>query len=128
MARRIKTLLFVLLLAGSVYSGTPFSASSMDDKVCPMKCCKKAKAAKEKAKNKKYFCRVLVCGQTIPTQPNTFSATSFVPVYFESTEEPGFDSLFDNDSASAFDSNLPVRGAPSPPDQPIFLKTHSLLI
>ncbi|HUF03580.1 MAG TPA: hypothetical protein VMM38_05325 [Aridibacter sp.] len=126
MAIRLKTLLFVLLMTFSVYAAAP-AAGGADEKVCPMKCCKKAKADAKKAGDQKYLCRVLICAQSMPAPPPAFSPATVTPVLIEEFDAPGFDSLFVSNLASHYEPAAPVRGAPVR-SQPIFIQIHSLLI
>ncbi|MCO6511591.1 MAG: hypothetical protein J5I65_12435 [Aridibacter famidurans] len=126
MAIRLKTLLFVLLMTFSVYAAAP-AAGGADEKVCPMKCCKKAKADAKKAGDQKYLCRVLICAQSTPAPPNVFSPSTIAPVLVEEIDAPGFDTLFVSSSARHHEPAAPVRGAPAR-NQPIFIQINSLLI
>lgn len=127
MAIRLKTFLFVLLMSVSVYSSTPFSYSGMSDSVCPMKCCKKAKANKKESDKAKYLCKVLVCSQTVPTSAPAFSASSIAPVMIASVTTDPFPAAY------AVSHRYPVRHpsefriAPASP-QPIFIQINSFLI
>lgn len=126
MAIRLKTLLFVLLMTFSVYAAAP-AAGGADERVCPMKCCKKAKADRKNAGDQKYLCRVLICAQSVPAPPPAFSPASIAPVLIAEVEEPGFETLFVSKFQSHHETAAPVRGAPAQ-NHPIYLKIHSLLI
>lgn len=126
MAIRLKTLLFVLLMTFSVYAAAP-AAGGADERVCPMKCCKKAKADRKNAGDQKYLCRVLVCAQSAPAPAPAFSPASIAPVLIEDNVEPGFETLFASRFQSHHKSTAPARGAPAR-NHPIYIQIHSLLI
>ena len=95
MIKWLKTLFFVLVLSVNVFSGTPFLNSSMNERVCPMKCCKKkAKASDPKRSDAKYLCRVLVCAQNVPTTQSTSANVNLAPVYIASDTSGIFRVLF----------------------------------
>ncbi len=99
MANRLKTLLFILVLSVSVFSGTPLQSSGdmkMKENVCPMKCCKDKASKSQKPKNAdaKYLCRVLVCSQNIPTNTPSVSQINLAPVFIASEKSSLFEILF----------------------------------
>jgi hypothetical protein len=126
MAVRLKTLLFVLLMTFSVYAAAP-ADGGMNDRVCPMKCCKKAKANKQTTGNARYLCRVLMCSQTVPTNPPAFSASTLAPVLNESISGDVFPSSF---IVSHLRSIRPAvfHERISAGTRPIFIQINSFLI
>lgn len=119
MANQLKTLLFILVLSVSVFSGTPLQSSGdmkMKENVCPMKCCKKNAVKSQKPKNAdaKYLCRVLICLQDTPTNMNTVSNINFAPVIIASEKVSLFEILFsttpkEDNSSIAYANSIQPR-------------------
>lgn len=126
MANRLKTLLFVLLMSFSVYAAAP-ADGGMNERVCPMKCCKKAKASGQEINRERYLCRVLVCSQTVPTNAPAYSATSLSPVLKESFKTEAFPAVYvTGHQIPPRRSFAPFRKPADP--QPIFIQINSFLI
>ena len=126
MAIRLKTLLFVLLMSFSVYAAAP-ADGGVNERVCPMKCCKKAKMNGQQSGNDKYLCRVLMCSQTVPNSPPTFSANSLSPELKEAVKTEAFPAAF------VLGHQIPIRRTVAPDKlpagfQPIFIQINSFLI
>jgi hypothetical protein len=126
MANRLKTLLFVLLMTFSVYAAAP-ADGGMNERVCPMKCCKKMKVDRQKTSDSKYLCRVLMCSQTIPTNPPAFSASTLAPELNESISGDVFPASF---IVSHIRSIRPAvfHERVSAGTRPIFIQISSFLI
>lgn len=126
MAARLKTLLFVLLMSFSVYAAAP-AERGMNERVCPMKCCKKAKAEKRNTRDPKYLCRVLTCSQTVPTNAPAFSVSGIAPVYVQSQETDPFPAAL-RISHRFLAGHTFAPNAPSAGFQPIYIQINSFLI
>ncbi len=117
MAKRFKTLFFILVLSVSVLSGTPIQGGDMKmkERVCPMKCCKtKAKSHKPKeANNAKFLCRVLVCSLNMPTNTSSTAQINLAPAIIASERDSLYEFLFSTrpkESGNiAFADNIPPR-------------------
>ncbi len=113
MARRLKSLFFVLFLCGGVFSGTTFADNNMKKDSCPMKCCKKIdKYAKSQPTDAANLCRTINCVNPSPTSTTNSTQLNFAPLLFVLKNFTIFQFLF----------------APQPKDnsQPLFAKTAQL--
>ncbi len=131
MANRLKTLIFILVLSTSVFSGTPLQGGDMKtrENVCPMKCCKKkAKSHRpKKAKDAAYLCRVLVCSQNMPTNGASTVQTNFAPAIIASERVSLFEILFSTSPKESPDIN-DASGDPPPKFLPKYIQHQRILV
>ena len=129
MSKRLKTLLFVAVMAVGAFGGAPLSASGAMDgnKICPMKCCKKAAKAKETAKHHQMsFCNLTSCSETVPSAPSTSNVAQASSVFIPAEKKDLFRIL---DSTKPKDVRKPrLLSGVIPQETPFFLKHNSFLI
>lgn len=78
MKRWLTSLFFLFALISSVPAGTPFSDGSMNNNVCPMKCCKKKSAKSTKPNSSEVaICRTFNCTTPSPLNSNSSAQISF---------------------------------------------------
>lgn len=112
MLKRLKTLIFILALSISVFSGTPLHGGNMKmkDNACAMKCCKKKAKSSDQKKNAEYLCRVFICSQSMPTHTSSTVQINLAPVIIASEKITLFEILFatspKEDSPTAFKQNF----------------------
>ncbi len=113
MARRLKSLFFILVLCGGVFSGTTFADNNMKKDSCPMKCCKKkAESAKPQQTDAANLCRAINCTNPAPLSTANSTQTNLAPLLVILKNFTIFQFLL----------------APQPKDnsQPLFAKTAQL--
>jgi hypothetical protein len=128
MKRWLTSLFFLIALISSVPAGTPFSGGSMNNNVCPMKCCKKRSAQSTKPKsNDVAICRTLNCSTPSPFNSNSSSQTNFAPnlVLFETLSifEKLFETKSDQKVQPLFKENAKLNKS-----QPKYIQHQSFLI
>ncbi|MDH3527974.1 MAG: hypothetical protein OEQ28_00275 [Acidobacteriota bacterium] len=116
-------------MAIGAMGGAPLSAAETmnGNRVCPMKCCKKAAKAKETAgPHRNNFCRLTSCTETMPSAP---SSSNVVQASFivSTVAEHGFSRIANSTRPKDIrDGNYLSDLIPS--GAPLFLTHNSLLI
>ncbi len=126
---RFKTLFFILVMAAGAVSGAPLRASegSSNNRICQMKCCKKAAKARESNhSDKPFFCNLTMCSETIPSAPTAPSNVQVSAVFIPS-ELAGILQTLQITRPKEF---TPVKLNPERimPGQPIYIAYNSLLV
>lgn len=128
MARRLKSLFFVLVLCCGVFSGTSFANNTVKKDSCPMKCCKKkAESAKPPQEDAANLCRTINCTNPAPISTANSSQTSFAPLLFVLKNFPIFHFLL---SPQTKDNSQPLfaKTAQRKNFQPKYIQHQSFLI
>jgi hypothetical protein len=126
---RFKTLFFILVMAAGAVCGAPLRAGegSSNNRICPMKCCKKAAKAKESNHSgKPFLCNLTMCSETVPSTP-TASSTPQISGVFIPSELAG---IFQTLQLTRPKEFTPVKLNPERilPGQPIYIAYNSLLV
>jgi hypothetical protein len=129
MANRLKTLVFVLIMVVGTFGGAPLTAAETmnGNKICPMKCCKKAARAKEAAQpHRTNFCRLTSCTESMPSVPSASSTAQINSVFTSVDQDSFFRILYSTRPKESANKNYLSQQIP--PGNPFFLRYHSLLI
>ena len=128
MARRLKSLFFILFLCGSVFSGTTFADNNIKKDSCLMKCCKeKAESAEPRQTDAANLCRTINCTNPVPTSTTTSTQTNLAPLLFLLKNLTHFKFLF---APPTKDNSQPLfaKTARLKNFQPKYIQNQSFLI
>ena len=126
--KRLKSLIFILVLCGSVFTGTPFADTGMKKDKCPMKCCKKAKSAKPSQKDAVRLCRTLNCTNTAPTSTTSSAQMNLASLLVILKHFPAFQFLLAPPTTKNNSQPLFAETARLKTFQPKYIRNLSLLI
>lgn len=128
MVKRFIGLFFILALTASTFSGATFRNIGMNEKICPMKCCKQwAKANKTRTSNGRYLCRVLMCSFDVPISTRNTAGSNLAPIFVAFDTTTGFERLFAARTIEVREHSV-VENHPFRPLRPKYITNLAFLI
>lgn len=128
MAKWLKSLFFVFVLCGSVFSGTPLGEDGAKWVSCPTKCCKRQiESAKSQQADAANLCRAINCSNPSPTSATTSARVNLAPLLVILKNFPVFQFLFtpqpEEKAQPVFAAQTQLKSF-----QPKYIRNLSLLI